>query len=276
LAARELGWYVNGEGQTLVVVGGPREFTMGSPENEPGRDLAERQHRVRIERDFAIAAQEVTQRQYERFSVEELQQEIDDYLKQRFPEVDCPIGAVNWHRAAAYCNWLSRREGINPDQWCYAQQPDGSMRTMSDYLRRTGYRLPTEAEWEFACRAGTTTSRYFGSTEELLPRYGWYLDNSDSRAWAVSSLKSNAFGMFDMLGNVSEWCQDIYDVYPGELSRDTERLEEDATDKRARVIRGGAFDFQARILRSANRERKLPRLVEWYYGFRVARTVDVE
>jgi formylglycine-generating enzyme required for sulfatase activity len=273
LGKRGLGWYVNGEGQTLVVIPGPNEFTMGSSENEPGRDQAERQHAVRIERDFAIAAHEVTQRQYERFSLEVLQRQIDGYLKQRFPVADCPIGAVDWHRAAAYCNWLSQREEIQPDQWCYAREPDGSMRAVPDYLQRSGYRLPTEAEWEFACRARTTTARFFGSTEKLMPHYGWYLDNSGSRAWAVGSLKANPFGLFDMLGNVSEWCQDTYDRYPEEPAIDEERSDDDETVKQARVIRGGAFDFQARILRSANRERKLPSHVEWYYGFRVARTM---
>jgi formylglycine-generating enzyme required for sulfatase activity len=82
----------------------------------------------------------------------------------------------------------------------------------SDWLSRRGYRLPTEAEWEYASRAGTVTSYYFGESRELLGRYAWYLDNSEERSWPVGSLLPNALGLFDMHGNVFNWCQDWYRV----------------------------------------------------------------
>ena len=98
------------------------------------------------------------------------------------------------------------------DQWCYLPNEDGAydegMTIPADVLKRTGYRLPTEAEWEYACRAGTITSRYYGLSIDLLGKYAWYQANSQDHAWPCGSLLPNDLGLFDMLGNVYEWCQD--------------------------------------------------------------------
>ena len=116
---------------------------------------------------------------------------------------------VHLVRAAAYCNWLSEQEGLPKDQWCYLPNERGAYTPRDDDSRRclaaTGYRLPTEAEWEYACRSGTITSRYYGDSTDLLDKYAWYQANSQDHAWPCGSLLPNDLGLFDMLGNVFEW-----------------------------------------------------------------------
>ena len=117
-----------------------------------------------------------------------------------------------WYIAADYCNWLSEQEGLPKDQWCYLPAEGGAydegMTIPADVLERTGYRLPTEAEWEYACRSGTVTSRYYGHSIDLLDAYARYQANSKEHAWPCGSLLPNDLGLFDMLGNVFEWVQD--------------------------------------------------------------------
>src|ERR1019366_6557116 len=126
----------------------------------------------------------------------------------------------------------------------------------------TGYRLPTEAEMEYSTRAGAVTSRYFGETEELLPKYAWYTKNSQEKTWSVGSLKPNDLGFFDVHGNVYTWCQDSYKPYrTGKGEEAAEDQEEDdlvviGTD--SRVLRGGSFANQASNVRSANRVNNVP------------------
>ncbi len=111
-----------------------------------------------------------------------------------------------WYIAANFCNWLSEQEGLPKDQWCYLRNEAGAyaegMTIPADVLKRTGYRLPTEAEWEYACRAGAVTSRYYGQSIDLLGDYARYQANSRDHAWTCGSLLPNDLGLFDMLGNV--------------------------------------------------------------------------
>jgi hypothetical protein len=114
------------------------------------------------------------------------------YLRRIAPTVDCPVYYTTWYLAAEYCNWLSAQEGIGQDQWCYEPNLQGQysqgMKLKANYLSLTGYRLPTEAEWEYACRARAETSRYYGESTVLLGKYGVYLGNSGGGCWPVGSL----------------------------------------------------------------------------------------
>jgi formylglycine-generating enzyme required for sulfatase activity len=137
-----------------------------------------------------------------------------------------------------------------------------------------GYRLPTEAEWEYVCRAGTVTIRYYGLTAGLLPQYAWYVANGQNRTWPTASLEPNDSGLFDMLGNVWEWCFDLFVDYPPQPDKvveDTPSTEPvQATD--SRVMRGGAFTHPPAMVRSATRGSTLPGVRGSDIGFRPART----
>jgi eukaryotic-like serine/threonine-protein kinase len=142
-------------------------------------------------------------------------------------------------------------------------------------LRLAGYRLPTEAEMEYACRAGAVTSRYYGETEELLAQYGWYWHNSKDRTWPVGSKKPNDLGLFDMHGNVFTWCQESFHPYPSTKDGQASEDKEDSLNvvpTVSRVLRGGSFNVQPSILRSAHRIPNQPATRINAFGFRVART----
>ena len=144
-----------------------------------------------------------------------------------------------------------------------------------DVLKQPGYRLPTEAEWEYACRAGAVTSRYYGRLEELLGKYAWYSKNSQGRAWPCGQLLPNELGLFDMLGNVYEWCREQYYLYPdGEVNTTTNVMNIllSINEKYPRLLRGGGFLYHPASVRSASRHRYAPSNRSASLGFRLART----
>jgi formylglycine-generating enzyme required for sulfatase activity len=245
----------------MVVLPGPVEFTMGSPERES---------RVRINRTFAIGAKAVTVGEVRRLHPEHHPKYKGD------PEPDWPAAFVSWYEAAEYCNWLSQKMGLDRDQWCFQTDAQGKVtRFKKDYLSLTGYRLPTEAEMEYAIRAGATTSRFYGESEELLVKYGWIVPNSGGRWGAVGRLKPNDFGLFDMHGNVWCWCLDAYHEYPrgeaGQVFEDKE-LELTIDPKQARALRGGCYSDKN--VRSGSRYGAKPDNTQTnLVGFRLARTI---
>jgi formylglycine-generating enzyme required for sulfatase activity len=269
-------WSVNGQGQTFALIKGPVKFRMGSPRNEPDRDEDEIPHDRGISGNFAIAAKEVTVAQYQEFVKENPEFGLArSYLDKYSPDPDGPMIGVTWFGAAAYCNWLSKRERIPEDQWCYLrnerQQYDKGMKIPADVLKRKGCRLPTEAEWEYACRAGAMTSRYYGLSINLLGAYARYAGSSQERAWRCGSVLPNDLGLFDMLGNVYEWCQERHTSYqPGR----TESPSDDIIDDNPRLLRGGSFTGPPADVRSANRISNAPTGRGIYSGFRLARTYN--
>jgi eukaryotic-like serine/threonine-protein kinase len=261
----------------MVVIPDPgKPFMMGSPLTEFGREGNERQHKRRIQRTFALAAKPVTWEQYRKF-------DEDDVGPEFTRTADLPAVGKSWFEAAAYCNWLSQQEGIDPMQWCYDTKPPGEfweprervVKLRANYLSLQGYRLPTEAEMEYAIRAGAIMKRFFGETDDLLPKYGWYLNNAQNKTWPVGSLKPNDFGLFDVQGNVFTWCQERSRFYPqGGVADDKEDLE--LLVRSDRRIRGGSFDHQASEVRSAYRERISPESSRSSIGFRVTRTLQID
>ena len=276
-------WYVNGQGQTLALIEGPVEFRMGSPPNEPNRSLDETPHRQTIPRRLFIATKEVTLEQFQQFVQADPkhheqygtpQHLLDQYTS---PKQGGPMICVSWYAAAAYCNWLSREENL-PE--CYEPTDEGKyadgMKIRADALQRPGYRLPTEAEWEYACRAGAITSRYYGFSTELLRQYTWYLTNIPSeRAQPCGSLLPNDLGLFDMLGNMYEWCNGRYEAYPPDKGGNVDnniKIHEEIKETNPRLIRGGTFFYIPPFLRSAIRRGFAPSYRDIFIGFRPSRT----
>ena len=234
-------------------------------------------HRERINRRFAIATKEVTVEQFQRFR--RANPKIQHWYTEKYsPDPHGPQISVIWYEAAAYCNWLSQREGLAA---CYEPNPEGvyaeGMKVVPNFLGCSGYRLPTEAEWEYACRAGADTSRYYGGSVALLKQYAWGAWNSNDRVWPCGRLKPNDFGLFDLLGNVFEWCHDPDQGHqPGEGRKATDILNksEYIKDSIWRFLRGGSFNVQPSLVRSAYRGRYQPTNRNFWIGFRPSRTCN--
>jgi len=259
-------WYINGRGQTMVLVAKPGEVLLGSKEQVDWPP-----HKERIDWSFAIASKEVTR------------QEFLDFRKNHRGDsqiLDGPVDAVNWYDAAWYCNWFSEKEGIKKDQWCYLPNKAGKyaegMRIARDWRKRTGYRLPSEAEWEFSCRAGVMTLYCCGSCDELVGHYGWHSGNSLGKSHPVATLKPNDLGLFDMHGNVWEWCLDrSLDSDPAGKQAKENPDPYLLQNNEGRVLRGGSFVGRPVHLRSSSRGRYLP-IAFGDIGFRAARTLTAE
>ena len=210
---------------------------MGSPASELSREADEMRHEEQLEHSFTISIEEVTIAQF-------LQFRKKDFNRRFSATDDSPANNISWFEAAAYCRWLSEQAGLPEDQMCFptVSEIGPGMTVPGNWRERTGYRLPTEAEWEYACRGGVSASRFCGEGEALLRNYAWFLNNSDNHAQPVGQLKPNNFGIFDALGNVAERCQDEMAPYPrGEVADLTTPIRPDLTVDAAakRAFRGG-------------------------------------
>ena len=242
-------------------------FTMGSPEGEADR-YDETQHQVTISKGFYMGKYEVTQELYQtvtgvnpsNFSSNPATGEIQSRR---------PVERVTWYDAVEFCNKLSERESLTPtytitDRFPTSGYPIASA-TVTVNWDANGYRLPTEAEWEYACRAGTTTA-YNNTGNTLSNNTGWYLDNSLGKTHEVGK-KPSAFSLHDMHGNVYEWCWDWYGSYASGAQTDPRG----AASGSLRVKRGGSWGSYARNLRSAGRSYDFPYGRSGGIGFRVVR-----
>lgn len=231
----------------------PGTFLMGSPETEAERSANEKQHEVEIRTAFAIAVTEVTQGQYERVMG------IDPSAHPEDPEQ--PVENVSFVDAIEYCNRLSAREGLPS---CF--RIDGESVIWIDGLLCRGYRLPTEAEWEYAARAGTK-HKYAGS--DSLAEVGWFSDNAQATPHPVAHKRANAWGLYDFSGNVWEWVWDRYQPdYEALPSVDPIGPERGA----GRIDRGGSWGVAASNARVAGRLFDDPFSRVSQRGFRVAKS----
>ena len=199
---------------TLIPAG---KFLMGSPASEKGRRENEVQHEVTISKPFYMGICEVTQEQYEQLAGKN---------PSVFKDAQNPVESVPWGEAAEFCKKLSQKTG-------------------------KAVTLPTEAQWEYACRAGTTTPYCCGDDPAKLANYAWHAKNSDAKTHAAGSKKPNGWGLYDMHGNVWEWCADRYDK---DYSAGAKSVDPQGPDSgTSRVLRGGCWNYGADGCRSAFR-----------------------
>ena len=222
------------------------EFLMGSPDtDQDAEDWEKPQHRVQITQPFLMGVYPLTQEQYIRVA----RRNPSKYSS----ENQCPVENVRWDDAIAFCNQLSIDENLTPYYDLRA----------TELRAGTGYRLPTEAEWEYACRAGSSAAYCFGDDADELHDYAWFHDNSNNETHPIGQKQPNAWGLYDMHGNVCEWCQDSYADYG----------QPPVSDPRSyRVFRGGSWDYSPRYCRSAYRYWRTPDDRFGILGFRVARS----
>lgn len=209
----------NSVGMRLVKIM-PGEFLMGSPETEPSRFECERQHKVRITKAFWISVEEVSVEQYSTVLNREIKDALDGNL---------PVRHISWHDAESFCRKLSEFE---PEK-----------------LAGRNYRLPTEAEWEYACRAGTKTAYFWGDDPSAADEYAWNMKNSGESLKRAGGRKPNPWGLHDMNGSLWEWCSDWYAELPSQEQTDPQGT----SSGEQRVVRGGAYDSPLGYIRSASR-----------------------
>jgi len=234
------------------------EFTMG---HDNGEDDETPAHRVKVD-PFCIDKYEVTQKAYRRL--------MGTIPPTKRPRDDGPVQQVTWLQAVRYCNARSLAEGLSP---CYDPA------TLKCDFGAGGYRLPTEAEWEYACRAGTTDDYFFGSDPRDLRKHAWFKGNARKAAHPVGRMQPNAWGLCDMQGNVSEWCNDHYNEDYYQKQKHQKGVSENPrgpASAKYRVLRGGNWDSSEATCRSAARYFEAPGFADVCFrrdaiGFRCVR-----
>jgi formylglycine-generating enzyme required for sulfatase activity len=249
------------ETDLIQVKGGT--FKMGSKNSDTSAELDEqKEHSVTLN-TFEISKFEITVWEWKQFiKANKMKMPIkpswgwqDNY----------PINGITWNEAIAYCNWLSTKEKLQP---CYSKKGPNFVCN----FKANGYRLPTEAEWEFAAKGGTNSKGFRYSGSDKLEDVAWYKANSNGQPHTVGTKLPNELGIYDMSGNVWEWCWDWY-------NKDFYKLEKGDNPKgpemgERRTVRGGSWDSKSNYVRPANRISTIPSKTHEFYGFRIARTIS--
>ncbi|MDR2516605.1 MAG: formylglycine-generating enzyme family protein [Spirochaetaceae bacterium] len=256
----------------VLVAGGT--FTMGSPAEEENRYSDEVEHQVRV-KSFYMGKYEVTQREWEEVMGTTLSRQRDTAQTAAgtsgwslYGEGDSyPMYYVNWLEAVEYCNTRSMNEGLT---LVYTIDIDGDSVTRD--WNANGYRLPTEAEWEYAAKGGNSSSSYLYSGSDTVGDVAWYNGNSEGTTHPVGTKAPNEAGIYDMSGNVQEWCGDWYGNY-GNYGNGVQTDPSGPSSGFGRVLRGGCWRFEARRVRSAYRNGLAPSYRRQDLGFRLVRSL---
>jgi formylglycine-generating enzyme required for sulfatase activity len=246
----------------------PGKFIMGSPAHEGYRVADEGQRDVEISRPLAVLDREVTVELWRKFLDDTGRRDAWEKRQPRSPQDQQPAALLDWQEAVAFCGWLTRQAGLPDSEQCYEPIAGSGEPQWRFFPERLGFRLPTEAEWEYACRGGTQGTFSFGSDPGLLGEFAVFLDNSNRQTALVGSKRPNPRGLFDMHGNVWEWCSDSK-ASPSAEARDPFG----PLSGPVRQYRGGSHDNFARHSRSACRISEQHTAVFPYLGLRVVCTL---
>jgi serine/threonine protein kinase/formylglycine-generating enzyme required for sulfatase activity len=270
-------WFTNSLGQQFAVIDVPEQVECGK--------LGLNRMWKKVDRRIAIATTETTGAVFETFLADpKVQAWVRQDPRRRAIDADSPEDPqrkISWNLAVRFCQWLNEREGIPEDQWCYLkvwEPAPNAFEFASNYLQRTGYRLPTYAEWKHVCAGATDEAWHFGSDAAMISFYEWTMPHSNNQRQSAARKRPNAWGVFDIAGSLSEWCDDVSDQPLREAWRpfnldNGNRMKEVSKDDYL-VLAGGRFKSPADLATTDSMGLESPNYLSVSTGFRVARTLS--